>query len=92
MKGAGSKDSKAEDEEEEFQDDKEMVKAGADLTKRMEAASEELTNTMEEEGTHNTPIDFLSSNNNGKTYKEDDSIANPGDDKLSMLGDVSDVV
>jgi hypothetical protein len=92
MKGAGSKDSKAEDNEEEFQDNKEMVKAGADLTKRMEAASEELTNTSEDEGTHNIPIDLLSSNNNGKTYKENDSTANPGDDELSMLGYVSDVV
>jgi hypothetical protein len=78
MKGAGSKDSEAEDKEEEFQDDEKMVKAGADLTERMEAASEELTDTSEEVGTHNIPIDLLSSNNNSKTYKEDDSTANPG--------------
>jgi hypothetical protein len=92
MKGAGSKDSEAEDKEEEFQDDKEMVKAGADLTERMEAASEELTNTLEEEGTHNIPMDLLFSDNNGKTYREDDSTANPRDDKLSMLGYASDAV
>jgi hypothetical protein len=44
-----------------------MVKSGVDLTKRMEAASEKLTDTFEEEGTHNTPIDLLSSNNDSKT-------------------------
>jgi hypothetical protein len=92
MMGAGSKDSKAKDKEEEFQEDEEMVNAGADLTKRMEAASEELTNTLEEERTHNTPIDLLSSNDDGKTYKEDDSTANPGDNELSMLGYVSNAV
>ncbi len=67
MKGAGSKDSEVEDKEEEFQDDEEMEKAGADLTKRMKAATEELIDTSEEEGTHNTPMDLLSSNNNGET-------------------------
>ncbi len=65
MKGAGSKASKAEDKAGEYQDNKEMAKAGADLTKRMDKASGDLINTSED-GTYNTPPDPLTDDDEGK--------------------------
>jgi hypothetical protein len=91
MKGAGSKASKAEDKAGKYQDNKEMAKAGADLTKRMAEASGDLIDTSEE-GTYNTPPDPLTDDDEGKTYKESDSNTKLGDDNLSMSEYASDAV
>jgi hypothetical protein len=91
MKGAGSKASKAEDKAGEYQDDKEMAKAGADFTKRMAKASGDLIDTSEE-GTYNAPPDPLTDDDKGKTYNESNSNAKLGDDDLSTLEYASDAV
>jgi hypothetical protein len=91
MKGAGSKDSKAEDEEDKYQDDEEMAKAGADLTKRTAKASGDLINTSKE-GTYNTPLDSLTDDDKGETYKENNPNAKLGDDDLSTSEYASDAI
>ncbi len=91
IKGAGSNASEAEDEASKYQDNKEMAKAGADLTKRMAEASGDLINTSEK-GTYNTPLDPLTDNNEGETYKESNSNAKLGDNDLSKLEYASDAV
>jgi hypothetical protein len=91
MKGAGSKASKADDEAGKYQDDKEMAKAGADLSKRMAKASGDLINTSEE-GTYNTPPDPLTDDDKGETYKESNSNDKLGGDNLSTLEYASDAV
>ncbi len=77
MKGAGSKASEAEDKAGKYQVDKEMAKAGADLTKRMAEASGDLIDTLED-GTYNTPPDPLTDDDEGETYKESHSNAKLG--------------
>jgi hypothetical protein len=91
MKGTGSKDSKAEDKEDKYHDNKEMAKAGADLTKRMAKASGDLIDTSDE-GTYNTPLDPLTDDDKGETYKESNSNAKLGDDNLSTSEYASDDV
>ncbi len=93
MKGAGSKASEAEDKAGKYQDNEEMAKAGADLTKRMAEAeaSGDLINTSKE-GTYNTPPDPLTDDDKGETYKESNSNAKLGDDDLSTLEYASDAV
>jgi hypothetical protein len=91
MKGAGSKASKADDKAGEYQDNKEMAKASADLTKRMAEASGDLIDTLEE-GTYNTPLDPLTDDDKGKTYKESDSNAKLGDNDLKTSEYASDAV
>ncbi len=91
MNGAGSKASKAEDKAGKYQDNKEMAKAGADLTKRMAKASGDLINTLED-GTYNTPPDLLTDDDEGKTYKESNSNTKLGDDNLSTSEYASDAV
>jgi hypothetical protein len=91
MKGAGSKASKADDKAGEYQDNKEMAKASADLTKRMAEASGDLIDTLEE-GTYNTPLDPLTDDDKGKTYKESNSNTKLGDNNLSTSEYASDAV
>jgi hypothetical protein len=68
-----------------------MAKSGADLTKRMAEASGDLINTSEDE-TYNTPLDPLTDDDEGETYKESDSNAKLGDDDLSMSEYASDAM
>ncbi len=91
MKGTGSKARKAEDKAGKYQDNEEMAKAGADLTKRMAEASGDLIDTSKN-GTYNTPPDPLTDNDEGKTYKESDSNAKLGDNDLSMSEYASDAM
>ncbi len=91
IKGTGSQDNKAEDKEDKYQDNKEMAKAGADITKRMAEASGDLIDTSEE-GTYNTPQDPLTDDDKGETYKERDSSVKLGEDDLSTSTYASDAV
>jgi hypothetical protein len=84
MKDANSYLSKNNDNEEEFQD-KGLIEAGADLTRRMEEASMALIDTLtSDDGSHTNPINLLSSDEDGKTYKGDNSIAQSKDEELDM--------
>jgi hypothetical protein len=81
MKNVDSQPSKNANSKEEFQDEG-LAKAGANLMRRVEKA-EGLINTLEsDDGGYTTPINLLSSNKDGKTYKEDDSSAQSADEEL----------
>ncbi len=90
MKDTGSQLSKTSNREEDLQDES-PAQAGVSLARRMDAA-EDLTNTSEsEEGGYTTPIDILSSDEDGKTYEGDDSPAQSEDEELDKKSYTSSV-
>jgi hypothetical protein len=60
-----------------------MERVGADLTKRMAKASEDLIDTSEER-TYDTPLDPHTDVKEGKTYSKNNSSVKPGEDNLNM--------
>ncbi len=75
------KDAVMKDQDKSHKD--EFSSVGANLSRHMEKALEELTDSLalDEEG-YITPIDPLSSNEGGETYKENNSTGQPGDKEL----------
>jgi hypothetical protein len=83
MKNADSQFSKNITSKEEFQDES-LAKAGANLLRCMETA-EGLIDTSESDNRgYTTPIDLLSSDKDGKTYKDDDPPAQSADKELDI--------
>jgi hypothetical protein len=83
MKDADSQFSKNTTSEEEFQDEG-LAKAGANLLRRMET-TEDLIDTSESDNRgYTTPINLLSSEKDGKTYKDDDPPAQSADKELDI--------
>ncbi len=78
------KDAVMKDQDKSHED--EFSSVGADLSRCMEKASEELTDSLvsDEEG-YITPIDPLSSNKGGESYKEDDSTGQPGNEEFDAV-------
>ncbi len=83
MEDAESRDSKEKVEEDQDDNNKEIERVGAGLAKRMAEASEDLIDTPEE-GTYDTPLDPHTDDEEGETYKQNNSSVKPGDNNLNM--------
>jgi hypothetical protein len=83
MKDADSQFSKNTTSEEEFQDEG-LAKAGANLLRHMETAEGLIDTSESDSGGYTTPIDLLSSDKDGETYKDDDPPAQLADKELDI--------
>jgi hypothetical protein len=84
MKDADSQPSRNANSKEEFQDEG-LAKAGANLMRRVENVEGLIDTSVSDDGGYTTPIDLLSSNEDGETYKEDDSSAQLADEELDTM-------
>jgi hypothetical protein len=78
MKDADSQFSKNTTSKEEFQAEG-LAKAGANLPRRMETAEGLIDTSESDNGGYTTPIDLLSSDKSGETYKDNDPPAQSAD-------------
>jgi hypothetical protein len=83
MKNADSQFSKNTTSKEEFQDEG-LAKAGANLLRHMETTEGLIDTSESDNGGYTTPIDLLSSDKDGETYKDNDPPAQLADKELDI--------